>query len=278
MSSIVWLASYPKSGNTWIRAFLQNYLRTGPGPADINAFDERFADESKPYWYEPYVEGPLEELSLSEVCALRPRVHRDIAASRQGTVIVKTHGFMGAYEDHPLHDMAVTAGAIYVIRHPLDVALSVADHFGLSLDEAIAFMNDPLTGTPTDEANVASVLTSWSNHVESWTITPGPHVHVVRYEDLLDKPARAFGEILKFLKIAGDKARVKQAIAHSAFGALRRQEAASGFVERSPNATRFFRVGKKNQWPEWLNAAQVDTLVSAHRRQMRRFRYTAPGV
>ncbi len=278
MSSIVWLASYPKSGNTWIRAFLQNYLGNGPGPADINAFDEHFADESKPYWYEPYVEGPLGELSLAEVCALRPRVHRDIAASRQGTVIAKTHGFMGAYEGHTLHDMTVTAGAIYVIRHPLDVALSLADHFGLSLDEAIAFMNDPLTGSPTDEANVAAVLTSWSNHVESWTGTSGAPVHVVRYEDLLDKPAKSFGEILKFLNIAGDKARIRQAIAHSTFGALRKQEAAFGFVERSPNARRFFRVGKKNQWPGRLRADQIDALVSTHRRQMRRFRYTAPGV
>ena len=59
MSSIVWLASYPKSGNTWVRAFLQNYINDALKPADINALDQYFADESKPYWYEPHVDLSL---------------------------------------------------------------------------------------------------------------------------------------------------------------------------------------------------------------------------
>ncbi|MEJ2083836.1 MAG: sulfotransferase, partial [Acidobacteriota bacterium] len=36
MTGIVWLASYPKSGNTWLRAFLMNFLDPGKRPVDIN--------------------------------------------------------------------------------------------------------------------------------------------------------------------------------------------------------------------------------------------------
>ncbi len=278
MSSIVWLASYPKSGNTWIRAFLHNYLEDGKQPAPINELDRHFADESKPCWYLPHANRPLAELSLAELCALRPLAQRDIAGSRTGTVLVKTHGFMGAYEGHPLHDMTVTAGAVYVVRHPLDVVLSVADHFGLTLDEAVDFMNDEATGSPTDEANVASVLTSWSNHVASWTGPGSLGVLVVRYEDLLEKPVKVFSRIVDFLGLERDPGRVRQAVAHSAFRELRRQEDSIGFIERSPNSRRFFRSGRKLQWPNRLTDQQVARMVTAHRREMRRFRYRAPGL
>ena len=277
MSSIVWLASYPKSGNTWVRAFLQNYLENSPEPADINALDKYFADDSKPYWYEPHADRPLGELSIREICELRCRVHRDIADSRSGSVIVKTHSYLGAYEDVPLHEMAVTAGAIYLVRNPLDVVLSLADHFGISVDEAIAFMNDPATGSPTDEANVASVLGSWSGHVESWTGEETDKLHVVRYEDLIDRPAKAFAGIVSFLKLGKDAPAIKRAMRFSSFQSLRSQESSKGFVEKSPESKRFFRAGRKNQWPGKLSRDQVGALVEAHREQMARFRYVPPG-
>jgi hypothetical protein len=277
MSSIVWLASYPKSGNTWVRAFIHNYLEDSHEPADINSLDKYFADDSKPYWYERHTDRPLSELSIKEICELRCRVHRDIAASRQGSVIVKTHGYLGEYEGIPLHEMAVTAGAIYVVRNPLDVVLSLADHFGISIDEAIAFMNDPATGSPTDEANVGSVLGSWSGHVESWTGTEGANLHLVRYEDLVDRPAKAFAGIVSFLNLGKNSAGIKKAVRFSSFQTLRNLEAKRGFVEKSPNSKRFFRSGRKNQWPSTLSRDQVAALVDAHREQMSRFRYVPPG-
>ena len=277
MSSIVWLASYPKSGNTWIRAFLQNYLDDCGEPVDINALDKYFADDSKPTWYTRHANRPLNELSPLEICRLRLRVHLDIAASRQGSIIVKTHSYFGQYEGVLLHEMSVTAGAIYIVRNPLDVVLSLADHFGISVNEAIAFMNDPATGSPTDEANVASVLGSWSDHVESWTHSPNANLHIVRYEDLIDRPAKAFAGILSFLNLGKHPAIVKRAVRFSSFQALRQQESAKGFIERSPNSSRFFRSGKKNQWPGKLSREQINAMVERHKAQMARFGYLPPG-
>jgi len=277
MSSIVWLASYPKSGNTWVRAFLHNYLENSSEPADINSLDKYFADDSKPYWYQNHTDRPLHELSMRDICLLRCQVHQDIASSRAGSVIVKTHSLLGAYDGIPLHEMSVTAGAIYVVRNPLDVVLSLADHFGISIDDAIAFMNDPATGSPTDEANVASVLGSWSGHVESWTSEESPSLHVVRYEDLIDRPLKAFAGIVSFLNLGRDAPAIKRAMRFSSFQALRSQESSKGFVEKSPNSARFFRAGRKNQWPGKLSRDQVTALVEAHREQMSRFRYVPPA-
>ena len=276
MSSIIWLASYPKSGNTWVRAFLQNFLDASDAPSDINALDRYFADESKPNWYVPHAGSPLSDLDTAAICALRPLVHRDIAASRPGSVIVKTHNILGEFNGLPLHDMSVTAGAVYVLRNPLDVVPSVADHFGLSIDAAIEFLNSETTGSPTDEANVASVLSSWSAHVRSWVDGGGEATHVMRFEDLLAKPAKSFRALVRFLGLERDEARLRRAMRFSSFGELQRQERERGFRERSPNSKRFFRSGRRDQWRTALDGGQVERIVAAHGETMRRFGYL-PG-
>lgn len=277
MSSIIWLASYPKSGNTWVRAFLQNYLDVGDRPSDINTLDRYFADESKPNWYARHTSRPLSELDTGEICALRPLVHRDIAASRPGSIIVKTHNLLGEFNGQPLHEMAVTAGAVYVVRNPLDVVISAADHFGLSIDGAIEFLNSETTGSPTDEANVTSVLSSWSTHVRSWAEGGGDATFVLRYEDLLEKPLNRFKALVRFLGLNLDKARLRQAIRFSSFGELRKQEQSRGFIERSPNSARFFRSGQKDQWRNELSKKQVGRIVAVHGEVMQKFDYLPPG-
>ncbi len=278
MGNVVWLASYPKSGSTWIRMFLENYLRDDSTPANINEAWRYCHDESKPKWYAPYAAGrTTTALSPEEIAAIRPRAQLDIAASASGTVFVKTHNFMGEFNGNPLHNLLKTAGAIYIVRNPLDVVLSVADHFGLNTDEAIEFMASEITASLNDKANVSQVLSSWSINVGSWTAAPNAAVKVVRYEDMLDKPLKSFGKLVAFLGKTKDPARLKRAVRFSSFQELKKQESKTGFVERSPNSTRFFRKGKKNQWRETLSPEQIKRMVDTHREQMRRFKYLPPG-
>ena len=115
----------------------------------------------------------------------------------------------------------------------------------MSLDEAIDFMSNDMTGTPGDEANVASVLCSWSTHVRSWCQSGLPHLQVIRYEDLLENGPATFANVTRFLGMSHDSARLKRAIRSSSVEELRRQEEAEGFAERSPNSQRFFSHGLK---------------------------------
>jgi len=278
MGNIVWLASYPKSGNTWLRAFIYNLVEDPVSPGRIAELPSYFEEESKPRWYEPYTAGrPLSDLTFDELMALRPQVHQDIADSRlRGSIFTKTHNMFGQVGGVSIHNINVMAGAIYIVRNPLDVTLSVADHFGLTMDEAIAFMANEETGTPTNEENMAGYMGSWSTHVASWTGQQHPSIVVVRYEDLLEKPAKAFGQVARLLGMDQDRQRVKKAIRFSSFKELKKQELKDGFVERSPNSRSFFRKGTKNQWAQGLTDEQVQKTVSNHREQMARFDYIPP--
>jgi len=278
MSRTVWLASYPKSGNTWMRAFIYNLIENPARPGRIAELPAYFEEESKPRWYAPYAgEGGLAAMDFDQAMALRPRVHQDIADSRErGSIFTKTHNMFGHLQGIPLHNLAVMAAAIYIVRNPLDVVLSVADHFGLSIDDAIEFMANEETGTPTNEENVAGFMGSWSTHVASWTMQPHPAILVVRYEDLQDNALKAFGSVAKLLGLGKDKARLRKAIQFSSFRELKQQELLGGFVEKSPNSRHFFRKGSKNQWAEALSEDQVARLVARHREQMQRFDYIPP--
>lgn len=275
MGNICWIASYPKSGNTWMRAFVENYLQNPPRPVNINDLFRLSTAESQSERYQRYVgEGQaLSDMSVEEVCAIRPLVHADIAREAAGTVFVKSHNFLGEFGGFPLHNSAVTSGAIYVVRNPLDVAISLANYFDYSLDEAIDYMAEEMTGTPNEARHVPQVISSWSVHVESWTARGEAGVLVLRYEDLLDNPLKGFRKVESFLGVKKDPARLKKAVRFSTFEQLKQQERRDGFVEKHENANAFFRRGRKDQWRERLDAQQVARIVDRHREQMTRFKY-----
>ena len=128
MGNILWVASYPKSGNTWMRVFIENYLSEENKPVNINQMHKNSIDEVKAHWYQKFVSGgqTTMDLSTEEICALRLMVHADIAARAPATVFVKTHNFQGDYEGFPLHNWSVTSGAMDVVLNPLDVTVSMA--------------------------------------------------------------------------------------------------------------------------------------------------------
>lgn len=277
MSNILWLASYPKSGNTWVRAFLANLIANGSGPLPLAELPNYCKDECLPESYTAVSGQPSTELGASQLCALRAQVHARIAASEPGTVLVKTHNMNGSFEGHALHNPAVSAGAVYVVRNPLDVVLSMTYHFGLSVDEAIDRLGSEELATENDELFVTQILGSWSTHVASWTDKAGPDIVVVRYEDMLEKPIKVFTKIASLVGLGDNRKRVERAIKHSSFQNLSKLERRDGFSEVSDKTKRFFRKGRANQWREGLDCDQVARVVNGHREQMARFKYIPHG-
>ena len=273
MGGILWLASYPKSGNTWLRAFLHNFLRNPDQPYDINKLMEFTAGESATVLYRPFDPRPWTEYTREDVAKIRPLVHRELTKSFPDTVFAKTHNALLEDFGHPTVNMEVTAGSIYVVRNPLDVAISYAHHLSVDYDEAIKLLGTKGAMTIPSEKHVHELMGSWSQHVESWTGRPNPRLHLVRYEDLLESPFKSFGGIARFLGINPTRERLDKAIKQSSFKVLKTQEKAKGFIERPAKADAFFRKGEAGQWRRELAPEQVKRVIADHREQMERFGY-----
>jgi hypothetical protein len=273
MGAIVWLASYPKSGNTWLRAFLHNLLRDPAQPIDINQLDRFTHGDTLRQWYAAASSRPLDELTPAEIALLRPLVHRKLTETFPDSVFVKTHNLLGESHGVPLITMDCTAAAIYVVRDPRDVAISLADHFGVGLDDAIAMLANPAAGTAADAINVAQVYGAWSMHARSWTLHPNPQLLVLRYEDMAGAPLATFKAVAAFLGLQPPRARLEKAIKFSSFKVLQAQERRHGFKERSAKSAAFFRAGRAGQWKTTLSEAQVAAIAAAHGAEMRRFGY-----
>lgn len=278
VGNILWIASYPKSGNTWVRAFIHNYIENRNAPLDINTIHQLSVDEVKADRYQAFIPNNKKttDLSLEEICAIRPMVQAQMAAEAPATLFVKTHNYQGEYKGYPLHNWQVSSGAIYIVRNPLDVAVSLKHYFDYSYDEAISYMAEVFAGTPNEVENVPQVVSSWGQHVDSWT-QGGRNMLVLRYEDLLTNPRRSFRKIESLLGFKKDVKRLSKAIRFSSFNQLKKQEQNQGFAEKHEKAGRFFRKGTTEQWRQELSDQHIKQIVKDHRTVMERFKYIPKG-
>ncbi|MDE0239302.1 MAG: sulfotransferase domain-containing protein [bacterium] len=281
MGDIIWLASYPKSGNTWMRAFLHNLFHNEARPVDVNRMQgAMLQSDGALMWFQMVDKRPVSAWSSEDVAAMRPRVCELIARGQPGSIFCKTHNALMTVHGHATINLQVTSGAIYIVRNPLDVAASSADFMGTDLDQAIALMATDYLEMPHDPErnNVSIVSGSWSQHVASWTGRASERLHVVRYEDMIDKPSATFGGVARFLGLKPSRQRLLRAIRNSSFEAMRRQEERHGFKERSAHQEGFFRRGTAGGWKEELTDEQVRRICETHGEQMKRFGYLSPGV
>ena len=275
---IVWLASYPKSGNTWLRVFLYHVTRMMVGVPlegnDLHQLDRSSIYEARLFsLFEQFLGKPVAVSDWREIVPIRPQVHAEIVKRARQMVFVKTHMGLVRIKDAPTINLGVTLGAIYVVRNPLDVVLSLSDHLGMTLDDAITAMCLPGYYAPSGTEEVYEPWASWSENVESWTGKKSPIIHILRYEDMLANPIKAFRSVTNHLGQNPTPEQVAEAVELSAFSRLSSIEKEADFRERSSYAERFFRVGRAGQWPDKLSEDQIRRLVEANYRQMNRFGY-----
>ena len=274
MGQLVWIASYPKSGSTWVRAFLHNYIRQPDTPYDINSLTDLTAADSNAERYQRYDPRPAAHYTIADVQRMRPLVHRDLTGLDSTLVFVKTHSALLQVEGAPLITPEVTAGAIYIVRDPRDIAVSYSRHWGRSIDATIAFMADPEAATGGTEARVYERHSSWSVHVHFWTRHPNPRLHVMRYEAMVANPEESFGALISWLGQDPPPDRLRRAVRFSALDGLRAQEQAKGFVERPAEATGpFFGTGQPGRWRSVLSPAQQARIERDHAAMMQQFGY-----
>jgi hypothetical protein len=275
----VWLASYPKSGNTWLRAIVTalethhhlfgvNQLGSGAQPYSVTGAIGHYGLD--PRW-----------LSRAELDRLRASliIDADRAGEGEAPRLRKTHetyraaGLGPGAEPFPL---AATRAALLVVRDPRDVACSFAPFFGVDLDTAIDRMatatgdhhSSPATG------RTAQPWGSWSTHLQSWMAPDVPFpVHLVRYEDLRADTAGTLEPVFAAIGLRCTRAQLDAAVEQARFERLRDSEAERGFRETSPRTSTFFRSGRAGGWRAELSSGQVATIEADHADTMRLLGY-----
>src|SRR3546814_14045792 len=138
---------------------------------------------------------------------------------------MKTHSLLGKDHGYPTSSVKATVGVIYIVRDPRDVVISAADHYGLTVDQAIEMMADKKArGRGTPGTTVHELMGGWSDHVRSWTRWKHTPLILLRYEDMLDDSPGQLGSVARKLGITPDEARLRRAVALAPFKTLQSQE------------------------------------------------------
>lgn len=276
MTGIYWLASYPKSGNTWLRLLLQSYLAGGEA-VDINAIALGSRRDHDRAQFDEDVGIASADLTEAEILEWRPTALRAWVRRQNLPLYLKTHELRSPLAgDSSLLPADVTSGAVYLVRDPRDVALSLARHMGVGVDAAIAAMGTPDQRMERSRHRLRPHLFdhwgSWSQNVEDWCAPQPFPAHIVRYEALRADPERVFAGILAALALPHAPEAARAAVAATRLETLRDQEAAKGFTEW-PDGRGFFGEGRTQGWRDRLTPRQIARIEADHGPVMRRLGY-----
>lgn len=279
--NIVWIASYPKSGNTWFRAFLTALQLPTGNELNLNEMVTEGIYSSK-HFIEQFLDLNPDYLSIEQIESFRKIALTHLVEKSVRKNFIKIHdAFTFSTKDRlPLIPDNLSMLAVYIIRNPLDIALSLANHFGESVDYVIdrfiansAGFFGPATEGSTSAEQFRQPLGTWSMHVESWLLHPSFPVHFVKYEDLIEHPFEAFKTAITTIGLEVNDTQIMNAIEESRFEKLQKKEREQGFKESSVFSAGFFHKGQSGRWMHELTTEQIEKIKNANEPMMRKFGY-----
>tara|TARA_R110002124_G_scaffold126278_1_gene285776 strand:- start:7256 stop:8080 length:825 start_codon:yes stop_codon:yes gene_type:complete len=272
--AFVWLVSYPKSGNTWLRVLLSNYRRETLGSANLSEPLVGTQSHLSRHGFDEIMGFPSSDLSAEELAHYRNQYNALFIQKYPDTSFTKVHEtYDGPYDVPTVFPSDDRCKVIYLARNPLDIAPSFAHHENCSIDKMIKHMADEEAMVAHGETAFSEHIGSWGRHVRGWTEQDALPVLTIRYEDMLTDPLDAFSRILDFSELSLDRSKLEKAIKASRFDALQAQERETGFVERPLVSTHFFRNGRSGTWEDILSDQQRDQILSDHGSTMQLFGY-----
>ena len=249
---IIWLASYPKSGNTWLRSFLINYFSNN-SEFSFDQLDKipRFPRKDL------YDQLKINFHNLSEIVSNWIYM-QEVINLKNDITYLKTHNAMCTVNNHPFTNKKNTAGFIYLVRDPRDIILSWSKHLNIDLNETFEIMNDKTSKESFDRdgrETKETFLGSWSENYKSWKNYDSVKGLIIKYEDLVLNPSVYFRKIIIFLNqlngLIVDEEKITKSIENTNFKKMQKLEKKTGFKESTHGV--FFRKGKIGNWKNELN-------------------------
>lgn len=284
---IIWLASYPKSGNTWLRTIISqllyknlNYeevleesrkIRLYPSKIDFLDLDEDFKlpvypDEKKKLILDKTIinwEASQSKLNLDK--KLR---------------ILKTHNMLCKLkiknDFYTFTNLENTLGVIHIVRDPRNIFTSLVNHFSFESDEkALEFILNDNQTIGIEENTIPQLLSSWNNHYNSWKRFPKNNI-LIKYENLILDPKKEVLKLTQYLKqffeLSYSDIELDQILHNSSFENLKNLEEKGLFKENALNkdnvTKKFFHLGKKNDWKKLLDKKVSEALEKNFKKEM----------
>ena len=279
---IIWLSSYPKSGNTWLRSLLVSYYFTKDGDFNFNLLKniDQFPSYDHFKNYNKIFSNPADtaEFWIEE----QKKINFDNKIK-----FFKTHNALCKINNYSFTDSNNTLGAIYIIRDPRNVITSVANHYDIDLDQAFEFMTTEQKAIIQKKENsyVGFVaLFSWIFHQTSWINNKLFPTLVIRYEDLQNETFLTLKKVINFidnlnkLKNSFKRDKAKKSIQSCDFEKLKKLEINDGFSEspiskKDSKRIKFFKLGKDNDYKKLLNEDLITKMNLKFKDEIKRFNY-----
>ena len=291
---IIWLASYPKSGNTWVRTIINELLYTN------NNLDNIFNNASKNIRQFPaysdfkdsfeftsldrneIVKDKLINKTIKSWIILQNKINRD-----KKIKLFKTHNLLGKFkienQEYSFTNLDNTIGVIHIVRDPRSIISSLKNHFSLnSEEEAKEMILDENTWSGLKYKNsIPNYFSSWSNHFNSWKRFPKNNL-LIRYEDILENPKNEIMKLAlylkKFFQLEVDEKRIINIVEKTSFKNFRKNEDEGKFYENAMGIDRskrikFFFLGPENNWRKLLKQKTIIEIENKFGVEMKELKY-----
>ena len=281
---IIWLASYPKSGNTYVRAFLSAYYFSENGQFDFSQISniEQFPHEK---FFNQEVN------SITEASRQWVPIQREINKDKK-IRFFKTHSFLGNYQKNEFTSPETTLGAIYIVRDPRNVLTSLKNHYSFDDDRALKMITDKSRSLMSNNGSHASLnfISSWAENYLSWFKDGRFRRLFIKYEDLITNKYETFRDIIVFIntlmnKVEGvNKLKLQKAIETTNFNVFKKKEISETFDGsessfknwrkfHSENKNLFFNLGPENNWKKILETKIARQIESSFEKEMKKLGY-----
>ena len=275
---IIWIASYPKSGNTYIRSFLSAYFFTNTGNFDFKLLKniEQFPDKQ---FFNGFIDN-IDDASKSWLS-----IQKDLIKTNK-TRFLKTHSAFISFNNNQFTNAETTLGSVYIVRDPRSIVTSIMNHFSMDQYEAAEMLFDEDRGIKSSDGNLAtySFLSSWCNHYNSWNNLKTIKSILIKYEDLEKSNEEIFSNLIRYINnLIGsnegiDHQKFIKALETTKFSFLKKKEGEEGFVESVYSKSKdhkipFFNQGFKNDWEKVLEKKVLDKIEKKFYKEMKLLGY-----
>ena len=279
---IIWLSSYPKSGNTWLRSLLASYYFSKEGDFNFNLL--KYIDQFPSYdYFKNYDKTFINPTDTAEFWIEEQKKIN----SNNKVKFFKTHNALCKINNYSFTDSKNTLAAIYIIRDPRNVITSLANHYEIDADHAFEFMTTEQKAITQKKENsyVGFVaLFSWIFHQESWTNNKLFPTLVIRYEDLQNETFLTLKKVIDFIekqinsKNSFNRDKAKKSIQSCDFEKLKKLEINEGFNEspiskKDNSRINFFKLGKDNDYKKLLTEELISKMNLKFKNEIKKFNY-----